>query len=551
MIKTFQSRKQKITTLAIFAILTVMVATVIIFIATTKKADAAPVVGFNAGKIIDDEVFTNSNTMSADQIQSFLNSKVPVCDTAGTQQSELGGGTRAQWGAAHGTPAPFICLKDYSENGKTAAQIIYRTAQDFLINPQTLLVLLQKEQGLVTDTWPTSSQYKSATGYGCPDSTPGVCDTNYKNFTSQVQWAARMFRAIMDNSPTWYKPYLLGNNYILYSPTDGCGGSNVNIQNRSTQALYNYTPYQPNQASLDAGYGQGDGCSSHGNRNFYQYFKDWFGSTYNPVLSWQVVDLNIYDEGKNAILSTDNLHAGERLWVSLKVKNIGSTTWYKDGANPATLGTSNPRDHASPYCDTTWLSCNRVTTIRESSVAPGEDGHFEFYAAASNVLGEFREYFAPVLENKGWTTNDTGFHIYTQTKSDYAWQWGSLAIWSDAAHTTPIDLNHVPRGQRAYVTVYAKNTSATVWNKGGSTPMRLATSNPKDRSSKLCDVTWINCARIASMDESQVVPGQTASFSFTFQAPSTAGEYREYLRPVLEMKGWTSDDINHIYMNVQ
>jgi len=121
-------------------------------------AHAAPVTGFNAGRIIDDAVFTNNTSMSANSIQTFLNSKVPVCDTNGTQTSEFGGGTRAQWGAAHNNPAPFICLKDYSENGKSAAQIIYDISQTYRINPQVLLVLLQKEQGLVTDTWPLNSQ---------------------------------------------------------------------------------------------------------------------------------------------------------------------------------------------------------------------------------------------------------------------------------------------------------------------------------------------------------------------------------------------------------
>ncbi len=55
--------------------------------------------------------------------------------------------------------------------------------------------------------------------------------------------------------------------------------SNVNIVNLATAALYDYTPYQPNAAALAAGYGTGDSCSSYGNRNFYLYFNDWFGTT--------------------------------------------------------------------------------------------------------------------------------------------------------------------------------------------------------------------------------------------------------------------------------
>ena len=248
-------------------ILTALIAT---FASVTlfNYTQATPVVGFEAGNIIDDVVFTNNQSMNISQIQAFLNSKVPICDTwhAGFY------GTSGTW---YGPP--FTCLKDYSENGLSAAQIISNAAQTYKINPQVLLVLLQKEQSLITDTWPASYQYKTATGYGCPDGAP--CNELYYGFTNQVNNAANMFRKIMDTAPTWYTPYSLGSNYIQYNPDAGCGGTIVNIQNRSTQALYNYTPYQPNASVINAGYGLGDSCGAYGNRNFYLFFTDWFGST--------------------------------------------------------------------------------------------------------------------------------------------------------------------------------------------------------------------------------------------------------------------------------
>lgn len=259
-------------------------------ILSAPSIHAASLDDFSSGYIIDNSVFTNTGAMSAAQIQYFLNAKVPSCDTNGTQPSEYGGGTRAQWASGRGYSAPFTCLKDYSENGLSSAQIIYNAAQQYKINPQILLTLLQKEQGLVTDTWPVSSQYRSATGYGCPDSTPGTCSSQYYGFTNQVANAARMFHSIMTQDTNWYSPYILGNNYVSWNPSSSCGGSTVAIQNLATVALYDYTPYQPNQAALNAGYGSGDSCSSYGNRNFYLYFTDWFGSTkvYDPY-GWDVV----------------------------------------------------------------------------------------------------------------------------------------------------------------------------------------------------------------------------------------------------------------------
>jgi len=285
-----------------------------IFICITflnQRAEAAPVAGFEAGRIIDDSVFANKDTMNIAQIQAFLNSKVPVCDTNGTQPSEYGGGTRAQWAQAKYGQSTFTCLRNYSENGKSSAQIIYEASQNYRINPQVIITLIQKEQGLVTDTWPLNIQYRSATGYGCPDT--AACDSQYYGLTNQVNWSAKMFRSILDNNPNWYTPYVLGNNYIRWNPASSCGGTTVNILNRATQALYNYTPYQPNQAALNAGYGSGDSCSAYGNRNFYLYFTDWFGTTKNEV-SLQKTTTNptvyvVYDGKKHGIPSIDVLQA--------------------------------------------------------------------------------------------------------------------------------------------------------------------------------------------------------------------------------------------------
>lgn len=244
---------------------------------------------FDPGRIIDDAVFTNYTSMNVANIQSFLNSKVPSCDTNGTQAASDFGRpdlTHAQYAALKGWQAPpYTCLRDYTENGKSAAQVIYDVSQQYHINPQVFIVLLQKETGLVTDTWPLAWQYRTATGYGCPDSTPGVCDATYNGYTNQVSWAGRLYRSVLNQSPTWYSPYVKGWNYIQWSPTASCGGSMVNVLNWSTAALYDYTPYQPNAAALSAGFGKGDSCSAYGNRNFFLYFTSWFGSTTGDLVT--------------------------------------------------------------------------------------------------------------------------------------------------------------------------------------------------------------------------------------------------------------------------
>lgn len=380
-----------------------------------KNAHAASLANWNPGNIISDSVFLDSTSMNPTQIQNFLQSKVPVCDTWGTQPSEFGGGTRAQWGAAHGNPAPFICLKDYSEGGRSAAQIIFDTGQEFNINPQVLLVLLQKEQGLVTDTWPLTKQYRTATGYGCPDTAP--CDSQYFGLTNQLRWAARMFKAILSNSSTWYTPYVLGNNFIRWSPNSACGGTTVNIQNRATQALYNYTPYQPNQAALNAGYGTGDGCSAYGNRNFYLYFTDWFGSTHEgTVWRWAYAGQDTYTNSNytnKTSINEPSVAPGALLYAEVRALNSGNQTWN----NMTRIIPSRPDDRSSVFYDSSWMSNNRIGTMQETQVAPGSIGTFRFTLRAPQTIGTYREYFNLVVDGVKYLNNPGLFFTINVTNS--------------------------------------------------------------------------------------------------------------------------------------
>lgn len=288
-----------------------LIAAVGFSILPTGKVNALSGSDFNAGRIIDDGVFYNQNAMNPQQIQQFLNARVPVCDTNGEKMINSTQ-TRAQWAQANGKPLPpYICLKDYSQsvstitNGgsdlctgsiaggtKSAGQIIYEVSQACGVNPQVLIVLLQKEQSLVTDDWPWPIQYRSATGYGCPDTAP--CDAEFYGYFNQVYQAAKAYKRYRAN-PNNYNYRAGRNNTILWHPNHGCGTSTVFIENQATAGLYIYTPYRPNQAALNNLYGLGDGCSAYGNRNFWRMFNDWFGSTLSdkPIVNvdWKFENL--------------------------------------------------------------------------------------------------------------------------------------------------------------------------------------------------------------------------------------------------------------------
>ena len=73
---------------------TLVIATLVggvLFLNRHQDAEALQASDFVAGNIMSDNVMTNKDSMSVSQIQSFLNSKVPTCDTQGLQTSEFGG----------------------------------------------------------------------------------------------------------------------------------------------------------------------------------------------------------------------------------------------------------------------------------------------------------------------------------------------------------------------------------------------------------------------------------------------------------------------------
>jgi len=244
---------------------------------STQVRPAADLSQFNPGNIISDEVFFDNTTMSETDVQAFLNGRVPRCSTGGNCLKDYRQSTPSR-------NADSYCSGYAGAPNESAARIIVKVAASCGINPQVLLVTLQKEQGLVDHTDPSASRYTVAMGQGCPDT--AACDTRYYGFFNQVYGAARQFQIYAEGR--WFTYYAPGRTWnILYHPdgTRGCGSSPVYIANAATSGLYYYTPYQPNRAALSAGYGEGDRCSSYGNRNFYQYFTDWFGSTQSRASS--------------------------------------------------------------------------------------------------------------------------------------------------------------------------------------------------------------------------------------------------------------------------
>lgn len=183
--------------------------------------------------LLSDADMTNTNAMSYEDIQAFLSR-----------------------GSLH-----QYRTKDAYGIERSAADIILRAAQEFQLNPQLLLVTLQKEQSLVEHPSPSQRQLDWAMGYAicddCSKSDPRL--QKYRGFGNQVHQAAKQFR----------DAYLTQLN-TLGTTTSGYGpgvqklidGTALIPQNNATAALYTYTPHL------------------HGNLNFISIWNRWFTKNY-------------------------------------------------------------------------------------------------------------------------------------------------------------------------------------------------------------------------------------------------------------------------------
>ncbi len=232
---------------------------------------------FNPGKLIDDKVFSDTQTFGgAEGIQKFLVSKNSVL--ANTSPDFL---------VKLKEPQATILkqgLEDPQPNLgrlRTAAELIWDASISSGLNPQVLLVTLNKEQSLIEGKFPDDSKLQRALdysmGFACPDG--GGCGSLFPGFYFQLfgnfdaagnrylgaaKSLMKSFNTSGGRGPTFKGVAAhVGDVITLENTMGGFDGvepqQSFQISNNATAALYRYTPHVFN-----------------GNYNFWRFFNMWF-----------------------------------------------------------------------------------------------------------------------------------------------------------------------------------------------------------------------------------------------------------------------------------
>ncbi len=250
---------------------------------------------FNPNKLIEDNVFADTQTFGGPAgVQKFLEVQGSIlANTSPEFLQKLQEPNITILKQALDDPHP---TSDYL---RSAAEIIWDAAQASGLNPQVILVTLNKEQSLITglqnaspDKIQRSLDY--AMGFGCPDS--GGCQDIFKGFYFQLfgnldPQGNRYLGATKSLMKSYSTPggrgpavngtaAKVGDTITLDntqgSPYNCPAQQTITLSNQATAALYRYTPHVCN-----------------GNYNFWKFFNTWFRYPNGTILKVSG-DVNIY-----------------------------------------------------------------------------------------------------------------------------------------------------------------------------------------------------------------------------------------------------------------
>jgi hypothetical protein len=232
---------------------------------------------FNANNLISDAAFSDTQTFGgAAGIQKFLQIKGSVL--ANTDPSFLVGLKEPNailLKQALDDPEPSLPYL------RTAAQLIWDVSQSTGINPQVILVTMEKEQGLIDRQFKNPGAQQTAIDHamglncgdavGCWNLFPGFyyqlfgnLDSSGNRYLGAAKSLMKSFSTSGGRGPSFNGSVSkVGQTIILDNTLGGYEGipaqQNVTLSGNATAALYRYTPHVFN-----------------GNYNFWKFFQAWF-----------------------------------------------------------------------------------------------------------------------------------------------------------------------------------------------------------------------------------------------------------------------------------
>ena len=226
--------------------------------------------------------------------------------------------------------------------------------------------------------------------------------------------------------------------------------------------------------------------------------------------------------------------------VSLKIKNLGSTSWEKGDAQ-LVLGEGRIE---SLLKTNTWVS-REIVGQNQTRILSGETLGFDFTFAVpetpKNECFDFKIKNGPkLISGICWQVQKqdlNGSNVKLVSDIKIVKEFSKNIKDYQALYLSQSPFLTVAPGEISNLWVEFKNLGPEIWD---ASFFRLGTSRPLDRESSFRAQDWLSSNRIA-MIPTQVLPGEVARFSFFIRAPETPGNFKEYFSLVADGVGWLPD----------
>ena len=387
---------------------------------------------FDPNDLITDINFTAVDSLSQSDVQSFL-------------------------AAQSGTLGSYKAL-DHGGVKRSAAAIIWRAAQSWLVSPKVILVTLQKEQGLLSAAKPSAGTLAWAMGCGVPDS--GSRQATYEGFGKQVWYGAE---SLHNDGKGWYAGI-----------TKVCGDGTVKSADQASYALYCYTPWI--------------GVSGGGNKLFWTLYWQYFANplavdAVAPTTSVAGANTGWHDKAVTLTFSARDNAGGTG--VAYTQYKIGAGAWTRAAQVTVTAPASHANDgvHAILFRsvdDTGNKEKAKSCTVKIDTAAP-----------TTSVKGAGARWHDKAVTLTFSATDQTGESGVASTRCKL-----DAGSWSKATTlTVPAPANHA--GDGSHTVLYRSLDSAGNQETARTCSVRIDTRRPEPIARWAATVTSGHVASLA------------------------------------------------------
>ncbi len=272
----------------------------------------------------------------------------------------------------------------------------------------------------------------------------------------------------------------------------------------------------------------------------------------------------VYSASVISLSIPQNLKPGEVDQVRVTIKNLGNTTWKRDGANFVSLYHWNPAkklEQASQFARPSWETPTRPARLPVAAVLPNAEVSLAFPVQAPAAPGVYTEQFILASENIAWIARSI-FDVQLTVMAGTGTSAAPVTVVTPvipnvSTSVTPptatgnsqwkaelVDKGGIEwqleSGDRSVAEVSFRNAGSATWNRSiGSFVSMYAVDETGKKQRASAVIAGADAAKpVARLIEDQVMPGSVGHFKVNLQGPATGGFYKETFALAAENTAW-------------